>query len=235
MTQHNFSSTTTAFIADMPEGDRSLYVGSYVSPDDFIPEEDRRPVITNRNLVVKNKPTQSFNFYTNINSGFYIQRSWHKKMLVDVTFISGFSTDIHAYFFFRQADRTNPENIESRVARICLSDKGNNKPIADSTYTSYIELPFACQYQGDSYTVLSGVERKSVKDFLSKGISDVVVATFGSGNNSSTAVCSFSFAKVSILNILFMVKQIVLKNPVQYFTELECFHPQSKLVNKFGN
>lgn len=192
----NPSSTTTAFIADMPAGDRSLYVGSYVSPDDFIPEEDRRAVITNRHLVVKNQPSQSFNFYTNINSGFYIQRSWHKKMLVDVTFITGFSTDTHAYFFFRQTDRINTKKVESRVARICLSDKGNNKPIADSTYTSYIELPFACQYQGKKFTVLSGVERKSVKDFLSTGVSDVVVATFGSGNNSSTAVCSFSFDKI---------------------------------------
>jgi len=53
------------------------------------------------------------------------------------------------------------------VARMCLSDKGNtNSPIADSTYTSYIELPLRCQYDNKRYPALTGIALQTVPGFL---------------------------------------------------------------------
>ena len=196
---------SVGFIGEVEPGKQSLFIGGYVSADDeFTIQENKKAVIANRKLH-SYESGASFTYYTSMQRTLFYQRSWHVKPYVDISYVSAFQDERFAYFFFHERQLTTHMGTDTRIARTCLSDTGNtNSPLSDSTYTSYIEIPISCTYDGVEYPALTSVELVTVEGMY-QGDEKVLVGTFSNEkNNTHTAICTFSFDEVRELLVFGM-------------------------------
>ena len=188
---------SVGFIGEVEPGKQSLFIGGFVSADDeFTVQANKKAAIANRKLL-KEQSGESFTYYTSMQRAVFYQRSWHVKPYVDVSYVSAFQNDRFAYFLFHERQLATKMGTETRLARTCLSDTGNtNSPLSDSTYTSYIEIPISCTYEGVEYPALTSVDLVAAEGLYDQG-EKVLVGTFSNEKNSTqTAICTFSFDEV---------------------------------------
>ena len=204
---HTFRIKSVGFIGEVEPGKQSLFIGGFVSADDeFTVQENKKAAIANRKLLNHEESGSSFTYYTSMQRTLFYQRSWHVKPYVDISYVSAFQDDRFAYFLFHERQLATGTGTETRIARTCLSDTGNtNSPLSDSTYTSYIEIPISCTYEGVEYPALSSADLVESEE-LYQGDRKVLVGTFSNEkNNTQTAICTFSFDEVGVCTFCLFV------------------------------
>ena len=94
----------------------------------------------------------------------------------DIKYMAGFSIDNYSYFFTRQPDATNLQNVVSKVVQICHED---------DYYRSYIDIIISCTDGSNLYDQIQTAQRVTI------GSEVKIVATFESDNYPGSALCVY--------------------------------------------
>ncbi|CAG9796562.1 unnamed protein product [Diatraea saccharalis] len=126
------------------------------------------------------------------------------RLLNDPSFVGAISTTSHVYFFYRETavEYMNcGKAVYSRVARICLNDKGGPHTFSDR-WTSFLKTRLNCSMPGEYPFYFDEIQATTelISGIYGSGSSrnDIVYAVFTTPQNAigGSAVCAFAMRDI---------------------------------------
>ncbi|XP_052743584.1 semaphorin-1A [Bicyclus anynana] len=126
------------------------------------------------------------------------------RLLNDPSFVGAVSSTSHVYFFYRETavEYMNcGKAVYSRVARVCLNDKGGPHPFNDR-WTSFLKARLNCSIAGEYPFYFDEIQATTeiINGIYGSGNSrnDIVYAVFTTPQNAigGSAVCAFSMRDI---------------------------------------
>ncbi|XP_034835774.1 semaphorin-1A-like [Maniola hyperantus] len=126
------------------------------------------------------------------------------RLLNDPSFVGAVSSTSHVYFFYRETavEYMNcGKAVYSRVARVCLNDKGGPHPFNDR-WTSFLKARLNCSIPGEYPFYFDEIQATTeiINGIYGSGSSrnDIVYAVFTTPQNAigGSAVCAFAMRDI---------------------------------------